>query len=131
MSEIGKFIAFEATIDLLREQGREELIRDVYERCLAQAEKDPEDMTNEVKRLYDQFSAEQISARIGQLVRPRDIKWKGDVIVIFQTIENLHAALPGSCGDWYFTGKYPTPGGYRVLNQAFINYYEKASGRAY
>lgn len=131
MSELGKFVAFEATIDLLREQGREELVREVYERCLAQAEKPAEQMVNEVKRLYDQFTPEQISARIAQLVRPRDIKWQGEVIVIYQTIENLHAALEGSTGDWYFTGKYPTPGGFRVLNQAFINYYEKASGRAY
>ena len=131
MSELGKFIAFEATIDLLKEQGRDELVRDVYERCVAQADKPAEQLTNEVKRLYDQFSADQISARVAQLVRPRDIEWKGEVIVIFQTIENLHAALPGNTGDWYFTGKYPTPGGYRVLNQAFINYYEKATGRAY
>ncbi|MBE2213809.1 MAG: amidophosphoribosyltransferase [Opitutaceae bacterium] len=131
MSELGKFIAFEATIDLLKEQGREELVREVYERCVAQGDKPVEQLTNEVKRLYDQFTADQISRRIGQLVCPREIASRCEVIVIFQTIENLHAALPGNTGDWYFTGNYPTPGGLRVLNQAFINYYEKASGRAY
>jgi amidophosphoribosyltransferase len=131
MSEIGKFIAFEATIDLLREQGREELIRDVYECCQAQANKPPEAMTNQVGRLYDQFTPEEISARIASIVRPRDVEWKGEVIVIYQNIENLHLAVPDHEGDWYFTGKYPTPGGYRVLNRAFINYFEQSSGRAY
>jgi amidophosphoribosyltransferase len=131
MSEMGRFIAFEATIELLREQGRTELIRDVYEACLAQSKKPLEAMTNEVGRLYDQYTPEEISARIASIVRPRDVEWKGEVHVIYQSIENLHLAVPDHDGDWYFTGKYPTPGGYRVLNQAFINYYEQSGGRAY
>ncbi len=131
MSQLGKFIAFEATVELLKEHGREELLRDVYLRCIEQAEFPASEVTNEVRVLYDQFTADEISARIAQLVRPRDVDWKGEVMVIYQKIENLHAAVPGHRGDWYFTGHYPTPGGNRVVNQAFINYYEKNEGRSY
>ncbi|MGH8018485.1 MAG: amidophosphoribosyltransferase [Opitutaceae bacterium] len=131
MSELGKFIAFEAAVDLLRETGRESLLRDVYERCLASAKLPSGEQENQVKRLYDQFTADEISSRIAKLVRPKDVPWKGEVIVIYQTIESLHAALPDYTGDWYFTGRYPTPGGTRVVNQAFVNYYEKHQGRSY
>jgi amidophosphoribosyltransferase len=131
MSELGKFIAFEAAVELLKEQGREGFLRELYERCLDQTQLPPDQVTNQVRALYDQFSAEQISARVAQFVRPRDVEWNGEVVVIFQTIENLHAALPNHRGDWYFTGHYPTPGGNRVVNQAFINYYEKNEGRSY
>jgi amidophosphoribosyltransferase len=84
-----------------------------------------------VRRIYEPFTPEEISARISQLVRPPKIEWQGEIEIIFQTIENLHAAVPGHTGDWYFTGRYPTPGGYRVVNQAFVNYYEKYEGRSY
>jgi amidophosphoribosyltransferase len=84
-----------------------------------------------VRRLYEPFSAEEISARISRLVRPPKIDWHGEIEIIFQTIENLHAAVPGHTGDWYFSGKYPTEGGYRVVNQAYVNYYEKSEGRSY
>ncbi len=131
MSELGKFIAFEAAVDLLRENGREGLLREIYERCVAHAKLPPGEQENQVKRLYDQFTADEISARIAKLVRPNDVSWKGEVIVIYQTIESLHAALPDHSGDWYFTGRYPTPGGTRVVNQAFVNYYEKQQGRSY
>ncbi|BET68393.1 amidophosphoribosyltransferase [Opitutales bacterium ASA1] len=131
MSELGKFIAFEATVELLREHGREDMLREIYERCLADLKLPVHEQHNQVKRLYDQFTADEISAKIGKLVRPRDVPWQGEVIVIYQTIENLHAALPHHGGDWYFTGRYPTPGGVRVVNQAFVNYYEKNQGRSY
>lgn len=131
MSELGKFIAFEAVIELLQQQGRDELIRDVYDACLAQVGRPATEMKNEVGRLYDQYRPEEISARIAELVRPRNIPWQGEVVVIYQSIENLHQAVPDHRGDWYFTGRFPTPGGYRVLNQAFINYYEQNQGRSY
>jgi amidophosphoribosyltransferase len=131
MSELGKFIAFEAAVELLKEQGREGLLREIHQRCLEQTNLPADQVTNQVRALYDQFTAEQISARIAQFVRPRDVDWNGEVVVIYQTIENLHAALPQHRGDWYFTGHYPTPGGNRVVNQAFINYYEKNEGRSY
>ncbi|RKX36365.1 MAG: amidophosphoribosyltransferase [Verrucomicrobia bacterium] len=131
MSELGKFIAFEATIALLKERGQEDLIKDVYHACLEQVALPPSEMRNEVRRLYDGFTADEVSAKIASLVAPTDLDWKGEVIVIYQTIENLHRALPDSTGDWYFTGHYPTPGGVRVVNQAFINYFEDSDVRSY
>jgi amidophosphoribosyltransferase len=129
MAELGKFIAFEAAIELLKESGRQELLAETYRLC-REASRTGE-AVNHVRRLYDPFKPEDISARIAQLVRPKGIAWSGEVEVIFQTIENLHAAVPAHTGDWYFTGKYPTPGGYRVVNQAFVNYYEQHEGRPY
>jgi amidophosphoribosyltransferase len=129
MSEIGKFVAFEAVVDLLKGSGRSELLAEVYRSC--RLEIDRGGSVNHVRRLYEPFTAEEISARISQLVRPKDIEWKGEVEIIFQTIENLHAAVPHHTGDWYFSGRYPTPGGYRVVNQAYLNYYEKSEGRSY
>jgi amidophosphoribosyltransferase len=131
MSELGKFIAFEAAIELVKEQGREGLLRDIYQACVDELRRPVAEVSNQVRLLYDQFTAEEISARVAQFVRPRDVDWKGEVVVIYQKIENLHAAVPGHRGDWYFTGHYPTPGGNRVVNQAFINYYEKNEGRSY
>jgi amidophosphoribosyltransferase len=131
MSELGKFIAFEAIIALLKERGQDELIKDVYHACLEQVTLPPTEMRNEVRHLYDGFTADEISTKIAYLVTPPDLDWNGEVIVIYQTIENLHRALPHSTGDWYFTGHYPTPGGIRVVNQAFINYFENADVRSY
>jgi amidophosphoribosyltransferase len=129
MSEIGKFVAFEAVVDLLKETGRGELLGEVYRAC--QEEIGRRGLVNHVRRLYEPFTAEEISARISQLVRPSKIEWKGEIEIIFQKIENLHAAVPHHTGDWYFTGHYPTEGGYRVVNQAYVNYFEKNEGRAY
>jgi amidophosphoribosyltransferase len=84
-----------------------------------------------VRKIYASFTPEEISAKIVERVRPRDIDWQGEIEIIFQTIENLHAAVPDHSGDWYFTGKYPTPGGYRVVNQAYLNYFEQSEGRSY
>lgn len=131
MSQLHKFIAFEAAIDLLRDHGRDSLIHDVYLECLEQAKKPIELMTNKVKRIYDSFSPEEISAKISQKVRPDVADWEGKLTIIYQGIEDLRKSLPGHTGDWYFTGNYPTPGGYRALNTAFINYYENRAGRSY
>lgn len=131
MSQLHKFIAFEAAIDLLKDQGRESLIREVYLECIDQSKKPIELMTNRVKRIYDSFTPEEISAKISHKVRPDLDYWNGNLTIIYQNIESLHASLPGHSGDWYFTGNYPTPGGFRALNTAFINYYEDREGRSY
>jgi amidophosphoribosyltransferase len=132
MSEIGKFIAFEAAVSLLKERGQSALLSEVYELCREEVSRKPGVVaTNHVRRIYEPFSPEEISARITELVMPRSIEWKGEVKILFQSIESLHAAVPKHTGDWYFTGKYPTPGGYRVVNQAYLNYYEQSEGRSY
>jgi amidophosphoribosyltransferase len=129
MSEIGKFVAFEAVVDLIKETGRTELLGEVYRACRAEVE--ARGSVNHVRQLYEPFTAEEISARIARLVTPKEIGWKGEIEIIFQTLENLHAAVPNHTGDWYFSGHYPTEGGYRVVNQAYVNYYEKHEGRSY
>jgi amidophosphoribosyltransferase len=129
MSELGKFIAFEAAIELLRERGQLGLLEDVYKACYDEVARGGP--VNHVRRIYEPFTPEEISAKIVERVRPKGIEWQGEIEIIFQTIEHLHEAVPHHRGDWYFTGKYPTPGGYRVVNQAFLNYHEKAEGRAY
>jgi amidophosphoribosyltransferase len=132
MSQIGKFIAFEAAVALHKEAGRSALLEEVYRRCREEVEK-PAGATleNPVHLLYEPFAPAEISAKIAELVRPRDIEWQGPIELIFQTIENLHAAVPHHPGDWYFTGRYPTPGGYRVVNQAYVNYFEQSEARSY
>jgi amidophosphoribosyltransferase len=129
MSELGKFIAFEAAISLLKERGQTELMADVYEACREEVARGG--TVNHVKKIYEPFTPEEISARITQLVWPKNISWTGPIEIIFQTVDNLHAALPEHAGDWYFTGNYPTPGGYRVVNQAYVNYYDRSEGRSY
>ena len=131
MSELGKFIAFEAAVALLKERGKADLLQSVYELCQAEVSKPSLLSVNHVRKIYEPFSPDEISAKICELVRPKGLEWQGDVEIIFQTIENLHAAVPNHTGDWYFTGKYPTPGGYRVVNQAYINYFEQSEGRSY
>lgn len=131
MSELGKFVAFQAAIALLKEQGRGELIQEVYQNCVRQADRPAEGMRNYVRLIYDDFTDEQISQKIAELVKPPNTGWTGELQIIFQKIDNLHASCPDHQGDWYFTGNYPTPGGYKVLNQAFINYYENREGRSY
>lgn len=131
MSELGKFIAFRATIALLNEQGASGLIQEVYQDCCKQVGLPNNKLENHVKRLYDNFTAGQISEKVAELVYPQDTDWNGELEVIFQSIKKLHKSLPLTAGDWYFTGDYPTAGGYYVLNSAFINYYENKSGRSY
>jgi amidophosphoribosyltransferase len=132
MSQIGKFIAFEAAVALLKESGRAQLLEEIYVLCREEVAKAPgAAMANQVRGVYETFTPEEISRKIVDLVRPANNGWKGHIEILFQTIGNLHAAVPHHTGDWYFTGKYPTPGGYRVVNQAFVNYFEKHEGRSY
>ncbi|MBP9926500.1 MAG: amidophosphoribosyltransferase [Cyclobacteriaceae bacterium] len=127
MSKMGEFVAFRAVIQLIKEQGKDYLLGEVYELC-RQAEQDSIP-TNYVKRLYDQFTYEEISEKITDIVRP--VGMKANLQVLFQTIDNLHKAIPGHAGDWYFTGNYPTPGGMRVVNRSYINYMDGKLVRAY
>jgi amidophosphoribosyltransferase len=131
MSEIGKFIAFEAAVALLKERGQAGVLEEVYRLCRDELTRKSLEPVNHVRKIYEPFTAEEISHKITQLVSPPKNGWKGEVEIVFQSIENLHRALPHHTGDWYFTGKYPTPGGYRVVNQAYVNYFEKAEGRSY
>ncbi len=123
MAQLGKFIAFEAAVALLHERGQAALLDEVYELCRDEVARGGS--VNHVRRLYDPFGPEEISRKIVELVRPKALEWPGQFEIIFQTIESLHAAVPHHRGDWYFTGKYPTPGGYRVVNQAYVNFHEK------
>ena len=129
MAKMGDFIAFEAAIQLLIENGKEQLIQDVYQKCKDQIKLPKDQIVNYVKEIYSPFTAEQISAKISQLLTPPAIKAK--VEIVYQTIENLHDACPDNLGDWYFTGDYPTPGGNKVVNKAFMNWVEGKNERAY
>jgi len=129
MAKMGDFIAFEATIQLLRDTNQTALIDEVYKKCLKQVNLPKEQVRNYVKEIYSPFTDEQISAKIAKLLTPPTIKAK--VEIVFQSVENLHIACPNHLGDWYFTGNYPTPGGNKVVNKAFINWMEKRNERAY
>lgn len=131
MSELGKFIAFEAAIALLNEVGKRDTLLEVYRKCIDCLKSEDSCGINYVKEIYAPFTAEQISKKIAEIVYPRDRGWNGEVSVVYQSIEGLRKALPDHRGDWYFTGDYPTQGGYRVVNQAFVNYYKKSTGRSY
>jgi amidophosphoribosyltransferase len=131
MSELGKFIAFNAAVALHRRAGRQHLLDEIYEQCKEELKKAPADRVNRVQGVYEAFTAEEISAEISRMVYPEDIDWHGEVEVIYQTIENLRASIKGPCGDWYFTGNYPTPGGYSMVNQAYIRWFEGVGGRSY
>ena len=129
MSRMGEFVAFEAAISLLREQGQEGLIQQVYEECLKRKASSTLKEENLVKAIYAPFSDEEISDRIAKIVTPEGIQ--AEVQLIYQTLDNLHAACPNHLGDWYFSGDYPTPGGNKVVNQAFMNWVEGKNQRAY
>lgn len=129
MAKMGDFIAFEAAIQLLVDTKRENIIQDVYKQCLSQVNLPKEQVRNYVKEIYAPFTDEEISVKIAQLLTP--ISMKSKVEIIYQSVENLHIACPDNLGDWYFTGDYPTPGGNKVVNKAFINWIEKRNERAY
>ena len=129
MARIEAFIAFKAALELLKETNQYHIIDEVYKKCKAQQSKEDVDIINHVKDVYKPFTADQISAKIAQMLKTEEIN--AEVEVIYQTIEGLHKACPNHVGDWYFTGNYPTPGGMRVVNQAFINFYEGNDERAY
>lgn len=129
MAKMGDFIAFDAAIQLLKDRKLDQVITDVYKKCLKQLDLPKEQVRNFVKEIYEPFSDEEISAKIAELLTPPNIKAK--VEIIFQTVDNLHKACPNNRGDWYFTGDYPTPGGNKVVNKAFVNWMEKRNERAY
>jgi len=129
MSKMGEFVAFEAMISLLKEQGKEHLIQDTYQACLKAKATGSMKEKNLVQALYAHFTDEEISGRIAKIVTPTGIH--AQVEVIYQKLENLHAACPNHLGDWYFSGNYPTPGGNKVVNQAFMNWVEGNNQRAY
>ena len=129
MAKMGDFIAFEAAISLLKERNLDHIIEEVYQACLDQLLIPKEAVKNEVKRIYEPFTDEEISDRISMLLRPKEAN--SEVIIVFQTVDNLHKACPGHTGDWYFTGDYPTPGGNKVVNKSFINWMENRNERAY
>jgi len=129
MANLESLIAFNAALSLLKEKGLDSVLQNIYKNCKEELKLTDDKMKNHVKKIYDQFSANQISDKITELLSShlenRNVK------IIFQSIENLHKACPNSKGDWYFTGNYPTPGGNRVVNTAFINFYEGNKKRAY
>jgi amidophosphoribosyltransferase len=129
MAKMGDFIAFEAAINLLKEQGKTAIIDEVYQKCKAQLDLPKEQIKNYVKEIYAPFTDQEVSDKIAQLLTPPMINAK--VKIIYQTVENLHQACPKNLGDWYFTGNYPTPGGNKVVNKAFVNWMEGKNERAY
>ncbi len=131
MSELGKFIAFQAAVGLLRDGGKSGLLREVAEACREELRKPASAMKNCVKAIYAPFSDEEIAGKIAELLTPDNGEWKGEIKIIYLGVEALHRALPDNLGDWYFTGNYPTPGGFRVVNEAFLKYVDGEGGRSY
>ena len=129
MARMGDLIAFRAAIKLIKESNNEDLIKTVYKNCVEENKQDVNKIKNQVKEIYNLFTDDQISSKISSMLKEKDIN--ADVEVIYQSIENLHIACPDDLGDWYFSGNYPTPGGNKVVNQAFINYFEGSNKRAY
>ncbi len=129
MARLEDLVAFRATLELLKENKKEAVIESVYKKCKSEEDFKDHKVTNHVKAFYEQFTPEEISNKIAELIC--DTSVNAEVEVIFQTVENLHKACPKNLGDWYFTGDYPTPGGNRVSNKAFINFYEGNKERAY
>ncbi len=129
MSRLKDFVAFQAMLGLLKDTQQEHLLQDVYKKCKAQEHAPKEEVVNHLKELYSLFTDEQISNKVAEIIRPQDLH--AEVKVIYQTIDNLHEACPDHKGDWYFSGNYPTPGGNKVVNKAFINFMEGNSARAY
>lgn len=129
MAKLEDLVAFRAMLALLKEQNKYHLVKEVYAKCAKQVDYHDKDVVNHVKELYSLFTSEEISDKIAQLISDENVK--ADVKIIFQSIENLHTACPYNLGDWYFTGNYPTPGGNRVVNRAFMNFYEGKNERAY
>jgi len=132
MSQIGKFIAFEAAITLTNEAGNDTLLDEIANKCKEQEKLPTTQMQNQVRALYEQFSLKEISCKIAELVRPTHLDWNGQLDVVYQDVNGLRAAMPDYTGDWYFTGDYPTPGGNAVVNRAYLNWYSgDDSKRAY
>ena len=122
MASMNQFIAFKAAIARLKERGMETVIANVYSKCKAQLKLPKEDMVNHVKEIYAPFSDEEISAKMVQLLKPKSVN--AEVEIVYQTLDGLHEACPDHTGDWYFSGNYPTPGGVKLVNKAFVDYME-------
>jgi amidophosphoribosyltransferase len=129
MSKLHDFIAFHAAISLLKETRQSHIINEVYKKCLGQVNLPKEEVTNQVKAIYKPFTDSQISAKIAAMLTTPEIK--SPIQVVYQKIQDLHDACPDHKGDWYFTGDYPTPGGNKCANKAFINYIEGRDVRPY
>ncbi|GAA4760152.1 MULTISPECIES: amidophosphoribosyltransferase [Flavobacterium] len=129
MAKLETLVAFQATLELLKQNNKYHLVEDVYAKCKAQEHKQDSEVVNYVNELYNQFTDEQISDKIAEMLTESSVK--AEVKIIFQSVENLHKACPKNLGDWYFTGDYPTDGGNRVVNRAFMNFYEGKDARAY
>ena len=130
MSEIAKFVAFQAALNLRKKRNEQVLLEEIYQNCLKQVSKTKGEIKNAVSALYEDLSQEEISAEIAKILYPNS-SWKGELVIIYQTIENLHSSLNGNYGDWYFTGKYPTKGGMHLVNRAYIHWYKGIQGRSY
>ncbi|MFN9125901.1 MAG: amidophosphoribosyltransferase [bacterium] len=132
MSQLGRFIAFEAAVSLARDHGNAAVLDEIEAKCKEQAGLPPDRMKNHVGLLYGLFTLEQIEAKVAELIRSKSLSWGGRIDLLYQSVDGLRAAMPEHTGDWYFTGEYPTPGGYRVLNTAYLNWRRGAEGkRAY
>lgn len=129
MTKLGDFIAFRAAMELLNERGMWETVHQVYFKCKEDQAKPKEEIVNHVKEIYAPFSAEEISLQVARMMHSKEIQ--ADIRIVYQTVDKLHMACPNDLGDWYFTGDYPTPGGNKVANQSFINYYEGKNQRSY
>lgn len=129
MSRMGEFVAFEAAINLLKRNGMSHVIDEVYQKCLASIAKPKHEVENYVKAIYEPFTDEEISKEISRIIRPHHLN--AELEVVFQTLDNLHIACPNHKGDWYFSGNYPTPGGNKVVNRAYMNWMEGKNVRAY
>ncbi len=129
MAKLNDFIAFQAAIALLKDKKMQNVINEVYKKAKLELKKPKEEQVNQVRDIYNSFTAEQVSEKIAELLTPQGIN--AEVEIIYQSIEALHQAIPNDKGDWYFTGNYPTPGGNRVVNQSFVNYIEGVNKRAY
>jgi amidophosphoribosyltransferase len=129
MAKLGDFIAFKAAIEMLKKMEKEDIIRSVYARAKEELQKPDNEMINVVKEIYSPFTDDEISKQVAEMLRTPEIT--AEVDVVYQSVDGLHQATPGHTGDWYFTGNYPTPGGNRVVNRAFVNYIEGRNDRAY
>ena len=129
MAKLEGLVAFKAALELLKERNRYHIVDEVYKKCIAQQNFKDSDVENFVTAIYEPFEPQEVSDKIAQMLTSNDVK--ATVKIIFQTVENLHIACPKNLGDWYFTGNYPTAGGNRVVNRAFINFYEGKNARAY
>ncbi len=127
MSLLQDFCVFQAALALLKDTGKEEILKEVYDLCVS--DKENIDQVNHVKKVYDPFTDDQLSKKVAEILRPEDLN--ADLEIIFQSIEELHEACPDHRGDWYFSGNYPTPGGNRVVNKAYMNFFEGKRERAY